>query len=241
MLSFIGVENKIGSYFTFHKGVKMKKAVMYFRVSTKKQGRSGLGLEAQRRDCISFCLSHGVEMIGSFTEVASGGDDERPQLHAAIAAAQKAGASVLVSKLCRLSRDVHFISGLMKHRIDFVVANLGLNTPTLMLHIIAAVMQEERRRIGVATSKGMLASSKPLGAQLPKTAEAVRKAAIKRGNTTLERVAPYISEAMEQGITSNRKIAEYLTSQGVRSPRGKAFNHATVRNLRKKMMERITA
>ena len=85
------------------------------------------------------------------------------------------------------------------------------------------------------TSKGMLASSNPLGTQLPKTAEAVRKATIKRGNVTLERVAPFIIEAIQQGITSNRKIAEYLTEKGIRSPRGGTFNHATVRNLRKQI------
>jgi hypothetical protein len=113
----------------------------------------------------------------------------------------------------------------------------GIKTVTLCYecHMKAHGRDSKGLNHGKLTSEGMLASSSLLGTQLPKTAEVVRKATIKRGNATLERVAPFIIEAIQQGITSNRKIAEYLTEKGIRSPRGGTFNHATVRNLRKQI------
>src|SRR5262245_41639205 len=126
----------------------MKHAIAYIRVSTQKQGKSGLGLEAQKtiierfaeQESIqvsqTFTERESLQVSQTFTEVQSGKDDDqkRPQLNAALEAARKAKMPVIVAKLDRLSRDVHFISGLMKHKVSFIVADLGADTDPFMLH-----------------------------------------------------------------------------------------------------------
>jgi DNA invertase Pin-like site-specific DNA recombinase len=110
----------------------MKPAVAYIRVSTAKQGRSGLGLEAQRDAIERFAASEGLEVVAIFTEVETGKGsdalDRRPELARALAAARKLKTAVIVAKLDRLSRDVHFVSGLMAQRVPFLVAELGADT-----------------------------------------------------------------------------------------------------------------
>jgi len=112
-------------------------AVAYYRVSTAQQGRSGLGIDAQRAAIQHFAEGEGIEIIAEHVEVESGKGadalDRRPELAAALAAARKARCPVLVAKLDRLSRDVHFISGLMTHRVPFVVAELGADADPFML------------------------------------------------------------------------------------------------------------
>src|SRR4030095_12052050 len=107
----------------------MTAAVAYYRVSTAQQGKSGLGIEAQRDAVARFAEGAGIDIIGEFVEIETGKGadalDRRPELTAALAAARKARCPVLVAKLDRLGRDVHFISGLMTHRVPFVVAELG--------------------------------------------------------------------------------------------------------------------
>jgi len=111
-------------------------AIAYYRVSTKRQGRSGLGLEAQREAVARFAAQEGLEVVAEYTEVETGkGSDvleQRPQLAAAIEKAKRLGAVVMVAKLDRLSRDVHFISGLMRSRIRFVVTELGADADPFM-------------------------------------------------------------------------------------------------------------
>ncbi len=134
------------------------KAVAYYRVSTSEQGRSGLGLEAQQRAVADFASHHGIEVEGAYTEVQSGKVSDtttgRPQLGAAIDHAKRIGGSVIVSKLDRLSRDVHFISGLMANRVQFVVTELGLDVQPFTLHIFASVAELERKLISERTKAG---------------------------------------------------------------------------------------
>src|SRR5262249_54024537 len=139
----------------------MKAAVAYIRVSTSRQS---LGLDAQMTAIGRFAEQEGYDVAQVFTEKQSGKDDDskRPQLKAALAAAKKAKAPILVAKLCRLSRDVHFISGLMKHKIPFVVAELGADTDPFMLHLYAAFAEKERRLISERT-KAALAARKAAG------------------------------------------------------------------------------
>src|SRR5262252_4974431 len=162
----------------------MKSAIAYIRVSTQKQGKSGLGLEAQETLIERFASQEGFQIIQTFTEVQSGKDDDqrRPQLSAALQAARKAKAPVIVAKLDRLSRDVHFISGLMKHKVAFIVADLGADTDPFMLHIYAALAEKERRMISVRT-KDALAAAKARGKQLGGLREygrELRQAAVER-------------------------------------------------------------
>src|SRR5215472_2402337 len=153
----------------------------YYRVSTQRQGRSGLGIEAQKAAVARFAEAEGIELIGEHIEVETGkGSDaleRRPELAAALAAARKAKCPVIVAKLDRLSRDVHFISGLMAHRVPFVVAELGANTDPFMLHLYAALAEKERALISART-KAALAAKKAQGAKLgnPNPSEAAAKA-----------------------------------------------------------------
>ena len=122
--------------------------IAYIRVSTDKQGKSGLGLEAQRDAIARFAGSEHLEVVAEFIEVesAKGSDamDKRPQLAAALRKAKQIKAPITVSKLDRQSRDVHFISGLMTNRVPFIVAALGKNVDPFMLHIYAALAEKER-------------------------------------------------------------------------------------------------
>jgi DNA invertase Pin-like site-specific DNA recombinase len=153
---------------------EQKACVEYIRVSTAEQGRSGLGLEAQREAISRFCQTERFQVVESFVEVASAkGDslDHRPKLQAALKAARKLKdddygcAPIVVSKLCRLSRDVHFVSGLMAERVPFICADLGTDTDPFLLHIYAAFAERERRMIAIRTKEG-LARAKARGVKL---------------------------------------------------------------------------
>src|SRR5258705_2873021 len=147
----------------------MKSAVAYYRVSTQRQGRSGLGLEAQRTTVARFAESEGIALIAEFTEVETGKGvdalERRPQLTAALARARQARCPVVVAKLDRLSRDVAFIAGLMAQRVPFIVAELGADADPFMLHLYAALAEKERRLIAERT-RAALAAKKATGAAL---------------------------------------------------------------------------
>lgn len=150
----------------------MQPLVAYYRVSTQKQGRSGLGLDAQRQAVAAFATVENFTIAAEFTEVESGKGadalDRRPELNAALKAAKRLKCEVVVAKLDRLSRDVHFISGLMTHRVPFVVTSLGRGVDPFMLHIYAAVAEQERRMISQRVSAGLQAAKargKKLGRQ----------------------------------------------------------------------------
>lgn len=134
----------------------------YCRVSTAEQGRSGLGLESQRAAIEAFARAEGVTVAQWFTEVETGkGSDaleRRPQLAQALAQARKLKVPVVVSKLDRLSRDVHFISGLMASRVEFIVTDLGRQADPFVLHLFAALAQKERQLISARTKAGLAAA-----------------------------------------------------------------------------------
>ena len=175
----------------------MSPLVAYYRASTQKQGRSGLGLEAQRAAVTAFARAEGFELVAEFTEVETGkGSDaleRRPELKAALKAAKRAKCEVAVAKLDRLSRDVAFISGLMAQRVPFIVTALGRNVDPFMLHIYAAMAQQERAMISRRT-KEALAAAKARGVRLGRQeiADANRDAAAAR-DTELEPVLRELS------------------------------------------------
>jgi DNA invertase Pin-like site-specific DNA recombinase len=218
----------------------MGQLISYLRVSTDKQGRSGLGIEAQREVIAQFAETEGYELTGEYIEVETGkGSDaleRRPQLAAALAHARKAKQAVCVAKLDRLSRDVAFISGLMAHRVPFVVAELGADVDPFVLHLYAALAEKERTLIAERT-RAALARKKAQGAvlgnrtNLPeaqvKGAAANREAADKHAANVL----PIVREIQAAGITSARDIAKALNARGIRTARGGEWHHSTVRNL----------
>ena len=209
--------------------MEAKPVVTYFRVSTERQGRSGLGLEAQRERCLAFAAQNGLEMADSFTEVETGKGsdalDRRPQLAAALGAAKRLKCSVLVAKLDRLSRDVHFIAGLMVQRVPFLVAELGSDVDPFMLHIYAALAEKERRMISERT-RAALQARKKQGALLgnrTNLAEAQVKGSARVAEDALrfaENVLPIIERIRASGVTSLRGIAAVLDARGVRTARG---------------------
>ena len=135
----------------------MRAIVTYIRVSTRKQKESGLGLEAQERAIAHFAEANELKIVKAFTDTASGAapPTKRPQLHAAIEMARKLNCPVVVARLDRLSRDVHFISGLMAEKVTFVVTTIGFDVDPFMLHIYAAVAQKERALISQRTREAL--------------------------------------------------------------------------------------
>jgi DNA invertase Pin-like site-specific DNA recombinase len=200
-----------------------KLLVAYLRVSTPAQGKSGLGLDAQRERIARFAEANGFEIVTEHVEVETGKGSnalaERPELRAALAQAKRLACPVAVAKLDRLSREVHFISGLMAHRVDFVVAELGADVPTFMLHIYAAVAQEGRRMISERT-KAALKTAKARGVRLgsPNLGKA-RRAASEAAERHAEGVLPLVLPLRERGL-SLRAIAAELTAKGVKTARG---------------------
>src|SRR3954470_20335114 len=204
----------------------MKSAIAYYRVSTQRQGRSGLGLEAQRAAVSRFAETEGITLLSGFTEVETGKGadalDRRPQLAAALATARQAKCPVLVAKLDRLSRDVAFIAGLMAQRVPFIVAELGADADPFMLHLYAALAEKERRMISERT-RGALASRKLQGAKLGNPTNAGQAAAagrtvqVKSADRFAGTVLPTISALQKAGIISLRGIAIALNNRGVRT------------------------
>jgi DNA invertase Pin-like site-specific DNA recombinase len=150
-------------------------AIGYIRVSTHEQGKSGLGLEAQRAAIDQFCARENIALQTVYSEVQSGKRvsdtlTERPQLIAALEAAKGLGGPLIVSKLDRLSRDVHTVSGLMVHKVHFMVAELGADVDPFMLHLFAALAEKERAVISQRT-KAALAALKARGAKLGRPAD----------------------------------------------------------------------
>ena len=139
----------------------MGKLVAYFRVSTRKQGESGLGLEAQQSCVADFARYGQHEIIAVYQEIETGKRSDRPELAKAISHAKRAKATLVIAKLDRLARNVHFLSGLMESRVDFVCCD-NPNANRLTLHILAAVAEDEARRISERT-KAALAAYKARG------------------------------------------------------------------------------
>jgi DNA invertase Pin-like site-specific DNA recombinase len=217
----------------------MSQAIAYYRVSTQQQGRSGLGIEAQKSAVARFAESEGIEIVAEHVEVETGKGadalDRRPELAAALARARKARCPVVVAKLDRLSRDVAFISGLMAHRVPFVVAELGIDADPFMLHLYAALAEKERTVISQRT-KAALAAKKAQGVKLgnPRAAQAAVKAqAAHRASADrfAANVLPIVENIRASGITSHAGIAAALNSRGVRTARGGRWHATTVRNL----------
>jgi DNA invertase Pin-like site-specific DNA recombinase len=133
----------------------MQQAIAYYRVSTARQGRSGLGIEAQRETVTRFANAENFEILDEFVEVETGNGadalDRRPQLAAALATGRTKRCPVIVAKLDRLSRDVAFVAGLMAEKVPFIVAELGADADPFMPHLYAALAEKERRLIKAGT------------------------------------------------------------------------------------------
>lgn len=222
---------------------KAKLLIGYRRVSTKMQGQSGLGLEAQDAAIAAYAASVSGHIVKVYTEVESGKRKDRPELAKAIAHARCLGATLVVAKLDRLARNVHFLSSLMEAKVDFIACD-NPNANRLTIHILAAVAEDEALRISERT-KAALAAYKArgglLGAALPQCRnlnEAARnKGAVAGGQAVheaalaaYEHVLPIMQEMRASGSTL-QAIADRLNADGYSTRRGKAWNHVQVKNV----------
>lgn len=223
-----------------------KRFVVYYRVSTAKQGRSGLGLEAQGETVMRFLESCGNEwdVVSVYREVESGRKDDRPELSKAIRDCRLKGARLLVAKLDRLSRDLNFITGLQKAGVPFTVAEMP-DATELTIHIYASMAQHERKLISERT-KAALQTAKAKGKKLgnpcfqrgeqipgsgaPDNANAAR---IEKADDFAQQIAQIIKE---MGGGSLREIADGLNNAGYRTARGKEWQATSV----KRVLERVT-
>ena len=205
------------------------KWISYLRGSTKRQGKSGLGLEAQRHAVDEFLNGGNWSLVKEFVEVESGKRADRPQLEASLKACRAYGAKLVIAKLDRLSRDAHFLLGLEKAGVDFVAADMP-NANRLTVGIMAMLAEEERRMISKRT-KDALAAAKRCGVKLGgdrgvRPTARTRKLAIEvlreRAAARAADIAPVIAELQASGATSLKAIAAGLTEKGIATARGKS-------------------
>jgi len=215
----------------------MEAAVAYLRVSTQRQQRSGLGIEAQRAAIERFAASEGLTIIGEYMEAETGKGadalDRRPQLAAALATAKSAKCAVVVSKLERLSRDVAFVAGLMAQRVPFIVAELGRDADPFMLHLFAALAEKERRLISERT-RATLQAKKAAGAtlgnptNLDQAGLAGRAVQIRAADAFAASMLPALDAVRKAGASTLADIAKSLNDRGAG---GGKWHRSAVRNL----------
>lgn len=218
------------------------KAVAYYRVSTAAQGRSGLGLDAQRDAVESLCAARGWDLVAPpYTEIESGKRADRPELAKALHRAKVTGATLVVAKLDRLSRNVAFLAALKDSGAPFIAADMP-EANELTVHIMAAVAQAERKAISKRTSEALQAA-KARGQRLgnPNGAAALRRSAkgnaasidvIKAGATArADQMRPVIDDMRSRGVTSLERLAGELNAGGFVTARGGRWHASSVRNL----------
>jgi DNA invertase Pin-like site-specific DNA recombinase len=203
------------------------KWISYLRVSTDRQGKSGLGIEAQRASVAEYRNGGNWKLVKESVEVESGKRTDRPMLAEAIKACRAYGAKLVIAKLDRLSRDAHFLLGLEKAGIDFVAADMP-NANRLTVGIMAMVAEEERRMISKRT-KDALAAAKKRGTKLggdrgvvpTKRARALATEALQaRADARAADIAPIIKDLQAAGAESLRDIAKGLNDAGIPTARG---------------------
>jgi len=207
---------------------KKQRFILYFRVSTQRQGQSGLGILAQQEAVTQFLASRAHEIVGSHTEIESGKKNDRPELLKALEECRKHKATLLIAKLDRLARNVHFISGLMEANVEFIAAD-NPHATKLMVHLLAAFAEHEREVIASRTRAALQAAKTRgvvLGAHGKVLAAQHRAEARKRD----EQHYPIICALMRE-TRSYTKTAERLNSMGVTTPAGGKWYSSSVRNV----------
>lgn len=212
--------------------------VTYLRVSTDRQGRSGLGLEAQRKAVADHVAGKG-EIAAEYVEIESGKKNERPQLASALAEAKRIGAVLIIAKLDRLARNVAFIANLLESGVEIAAADMP-EANRFLLHVMAAVAEHEAQAISDRT-RAALAAAKArgvsLGWSMPGRTEEQRQAARKGAACNVQKadrhaanVLPFVYQ-IAAGDMSLRKIANELNARGIKTARGGLWYAATVRNI----------
>ena len=219
------------------------KYISYLRVSTEKQGRSGLGLEAQRQAVLDFLNGNGWELVGEYVEVETGKKADRPQLQAAISHSKLTGATLVIAKLDRLSRNAHFLLGLQEGGVPFVCADMP-EANEMVVGIMAVIAQGEAKMISQRT-KAALAAAKARGVKLgnPNGARCLRglgndkavKVIKAKAKARAEGLRATIEGLAAEGITTRRTIAAALNERGILAGRGGQWHASTVSALLKRL------
>jgi DNA invertase Pin-like site-specific DNA recombinase len=217
------------------------KFVAYYRVSTDRQGQSGLGLEAQQKAVLDYLNGGSWTLAGEYTEVESGKHADRPQLAAALAACKKLKAKLVIAKLDRLSRNLAFIATLMDSGIEFVATD-NPHANKLTIHILAAVAQHEREAISQRT-KETLAAAKARGGERWSAYSSAKKSRLDElrdrinanrtaaANQFAVNILPIIREIQNSGVSSLRGIAKALTARGIKTARGGQWSAVQVTDI----------
>ena len=212
----------------------MKQFIKYYRVSTRSQADSGLGLSAQQRDIDLYLSTYAEtpwEVIAEFTDVQSGKDDNRPELQKAMALAEETGATILIAKLDRISRRVSFISAIMERKkLNLTVATMP-NADKFQLHIYAALAEQEREFISLRTKQALapLKGTGKLGGNrgnIDKANEAARALADSHAAKVMDTVLP-----LKEAGRTLQQIADTLNKSGVKTARGGKWHPTTVKNV----------
>ena len=215
-----------------------KRFIAYYRVSTTRQGASGLGLDAQKKAMKDYIGGGPGGLVGEFLEIESGRRSDRPQLAAALQACRQHHATLVIAKLDRLARDAHFLLGLEKGGVDFVACDMP-SANRLTLGILALVAEEEARAISART-KAALAAAKargtPLGtpSNLANIELGVRRSAEVRRATAQNRAEdlhPLIEQLRQSGLTTASALARELSARSIPAPRGGSWRAVQVLRL----------
>lgn len=212
------------------------KAIAYLRVSTDRQGRSGLGLEAQREAVARYVAEARLELVGEFVEVETGKGSnalaKRPQLLAALTEAKRSKAKLVLAKLDRLARNVHFVSGLMETGVDFAVADMP-NADRFQLHLFAALAEKEAEIISRRT-KDALAAAKARGTVLGRNGAVLAKQRKAEACERLEPLAGRLLAMRSEGLSIRQMVAE-LNDAGVGSPAGGRWHSTNLHRALKRL------
>ncbi|MER9504445.1 recombinase family protein [Mesorhizobium sp. M0579] len=199
--------------------------VAYFRVSTAKQGESGLGLDAQRATVHDFCSRQGVEIGGEFVEIESGRKADRPELERALSYCRKHKGKLLIAKLDRLARNVHVVSGLMESGVSFLALDMP-QADRFMLHVYAAMAEEEARRISQRT-KAALAAAKARGTRLGANGAALAETHAADADAFALQVGPHLAGLQEEGA-SIRSASQHLNDRDIKAFGGGRWHPTSV-------------
>lgn len=212
-----------------------KRFLAYYRVSTKRQGQSGLGLDAQRKMVADFLASNGGELVAEYTEVESGKRNDRPQMALALEQCKREGLTLCVAKLDRLARNVYFIASLQHAKVDFVCVENPSMTP-FVINILASVAENEAIAIG-SRVRMALEQAKARGTVLgnPRWQESVqgaRDAKSERAKDRNGKLLAIVNEIKSKtGLSKLAELAEALNLRGIKTARGNAWTSSHVFNL----------
>lgn len=207
--------------------------VAYYRVSTQQQGRSGLGLEAQREAVRIYVVQRGGEVLAEFTEVETGKRSDRPELKAALNSCGRLKGTLVIAKLDRLARNMAFVANLMEGRADFVAVDMP-HADRFTLHIFAALAEEEGRRISQRT-KAALAAAKARGVKLGTAGVALADKNREMAYARAAEMSELILSLIESGPRTTRELAAELNKRGVSTPQGKMWHPGSVHRVQQRL------